>query len=204
MKEMFEQLEKLSGALQDAEYRFLVLEPILFYGIALGIIGFIASYFMKAEKLQIAALVVIAVSAFIFLPYIGARSKAQTRIEKVYQIDSPSRAKGFADNTWMWKKNKWIYYSVAALALATILVGARRNRLGLALSIATLAFGMLAMKNSAWMHYKDALAYHPNLKTNDSPVKEKLRAKPTSTAATSGDDSESPNAPTRREVTPIN
>ncbi|NNE93467.1 MAG: hypothetical protein HKN23_17615 [Verrucomicrobiales bacterium] len=182
MKETFEQLEKLSGALQDVEYQFLILEPILLYGIVFGIIGFIASYFMKADKLQIAALVVIAASSFVFLPYISARSKAQPRIEKVYKIESPSRVKHFADNTWSWKENKWMYYAVAGLAIATILVGARRNRLGLTLSIATVLFGLIAAKNSAWMHYRDALAYHPNLKTNEAPVTEKLRAKPASTS----------------------
>lgn len=182
MKNSFAQLEKLADALSDAEYRFLFLEPILLYGIAFGIIGFIVSYFMKADKLQITALIVVAVSSFVFFPYIKARSTAQPRLEKVYNLSSPSRTKTFADNTWLWKKNKWVYYALAAAAAGTVLVGARRNRLGLIFGIATVSLGLLAMKNSAWMHYSDALAYHPNLKTNNAPVKEKLQAKPVKTA----------------------
>jgi len=182
MKNSFAQLEKLTDALSDAEYRFLFLEPILLYGIAFGIIGFIVSYFLKADKLQITALIFVAVSSFVFLPYINARSSAQPRLEKVYNLSAPSRAKTFADNTWLWKKNTWVYYALAAAAVATVLVGARRNRLGLIFGIATVSLGLLAMKNSAWMHYSDALAYHPTLKTNNAPVKEKLRAKPVKTA----------------------
>ncbi len=215
MKETLTHIEKLTDAISDAEYRFLFLEPILLYGIAFGLIGFIVSYFMKADKLQITALVVTAASAFVFVPYINARSAAQPRIEKVYKVESPSRVKSFADNTWYWKKNKWMYYALAAFASATVLVGARRNRLGLTFGIVTVSLALLAMQNSAWMHYSDALAYHPNLKTNNAPVTEKLRAEPSRTTeapAPSRPDSSRISAPsppsthstpTRRVVTPL-
>ena len=79
MKETIEQLERLGGAIRDAEYQFLVLEPILFYGIAIGLVGFVASYFMKADKLQIAALMVVAVSAGVFVAIIGGSANQWTR-----------------------------------------------------------------------------------------------------------------------------
>ena len=203
MKETLSHLEKLADAISDAEYRFLFLEPILLYGIAVGLIGFIATYFMKAEKMQIAALIVIAASSLAFVPYIKARTEAQPRIEKIYKVSEPSRAKGFVDNTWTWKQNKWIYFAAAGVAVATVLVGARRNRLGLALGIATISFGLLAMKNSAWMHYKDALAYHPNLKSNESaPVNQKLKKKSERESKPVAKSAE-PEARTPRVVTPL-
>ncbi|MCB1236354.1 MAG: hypothetical protein KDM91_14905 [Verrucomicrobiae bacterium] len=178
MKEFLDHFEKLLGAFKDPEYLFLVLEPVLFYGIGIGVIGLIAAWFLKNERLQLASLIVIAVSALAIFPYLGARESAQKRIVKVYEIESPTRAKAFSTNTADRIDHKWIYLALAGVAGAAILVGPRRNRLGLGLAIGAVVLGLHGVNYSLWMHYQDSLAFHPNLKTNDAPVKEKLRAKP--------------------------
>ena len=65
-----------------------------------------------------------------------------------------------------------------------------------------MAFGLYAVHFSLWMHYQDSLAFHPNLKTNESPVQEKLRAKPTDKASEPKPDSPSKPA-LGREVRPL-
>ena len=88
MKEFFEKLETLSSAFDDPEYLFLVLEPLQTWGVAFGLIGLVVTYFLKNEKLQVASLIVIAVSALSVIPYLGARTAAETRIEKVYVVSA--------------------------------------------------------------------------------------------------------------------
>jgi disulfide bond formation protein DsbB len=178
MKPFIDQLEKLSEALRDPEYLFLVLEPLQFYGIGIGVLGLIATYFLKNDKLQIAALAVIVISAVSVIPYLGARQSAQERIEKVYKIESPARVKGFTANTQDRLDHRWVFLVLAGVGGMALLVGPRRNRLGLGLAAASVAFGLYAVHFSLWMHYQDSLAFHPNLKINESPVQEKLRAKP--------------------------
>ena len=130
MKAFIDQLERLAEAFGDPEYLFLVLEPLQYYGIGIGVIGLIATYVLKKEKLQVAALTVMVVSALSILPYLGARQAAQNRIEKVYRIESPARVKGFTSNTEDRLEHRWVYLVIVGIGGAAILVGPRRNRLG--------------------------------------------------------------------------
>lgn len=202
MKAFIDQLERLSEAIRDPEYLFLLLEPLQFYGIGLGVIGLIVTFFLKNDKLQVAALAVVVLSALSVLPYLGARQSAQNRIEKVYKIESPARVKGFTANTENRLDHRWVFLALAGVGGAALLVGPRRNRLGLGLAVASIAFGLYAVHYSLWMHYQDSLAYHPNLKTNEAPVKEKLKAKPVADRGSKPNRTKSPPDPSR-DVRPL-
>ncbi|MCB1085722.1 MAG: hypothetical protein KDM63_01645 [Verrucomicrobiae bacterium] len=208
MKEFFDHLDRITAALQDPEYLFLVLEPLQLWGIAFGLLGLAITWFLKSEKLQVASLIVVVVSALSVVPYLQARKTAQTRIEKVFSLEAPARAKGFSQNTADRLDHRWVYLALAGVAGAAILVGPRRNRLGMGLALGCVAFSLHAIQYGLWMHYQDSLAYHPNLKQNEAPVKEKLRAEPaeshaeTRTAAVSSRSTE-PHSATVREVRPL-
>lgn len=170
MSATLQQLEKLLDALGDPEYRFLLLEPLILYGILFGLLAFVASFLLRQDRMQQAALAVIALSALAILPYTGSRSSAQPRVEQVYKISAPARVETFRANTAAWKDQAWVYYALAGLAAGTLLIGSRRNRLGAALAVATVGFAALGMKDALWLHYQDSLAYHPNLKQHQAPV----------------------------------
>lgn len=203
MKEFIEQMEKMTEALQDPEYLFLVLEPLQVWGVAFGLIGLVVTYFLKNEKLQVVSLSLIVVSALSVLPYLHARGSAQTRIEKVYEVSAPSRAKGFHANTSDRLEHRWVYLALAGIAGAAVLVGPRRNRLGFALAAGSVAFSLYAINYGLWMHYQDSLAYHPNLKQNEAPVKEKIRAEPVEDTEKQHASESPPESATRRPVRPL-
>ncbi len=184
MKEFIEQMEKMTAAFRDPEYLFLVLEPLLVWGIAFGLVGLVVTWFLKNEKLQVVSLIIMIASALAVVPYLQARGNAQERIESVYKVSDPSRAKGFHTNTLDRREHRWLYLALAGIAGAAVLVGPRRNRLGLGLAIGSVAFSLYAINYGLWMHYQDSLAYHPNLKQNEAPVKDKIRAEPVEEKAT--------------------
>ena len=161
--------EKLLEAAKDPEYRFLLLEPILSYGIAVGIIIFAVGFFMKLGKIQVAGLLTTGLSALAFMPYIAARKEALPRIEQIYRFNLAGRGKIFTENTILWSSTTWMYTGLVIVAVATLIVGSRRNQLGLGLSAATVLIGLMAIQNSLWMHYQDATAFHPNLKAHRAP-----------------------------------
>lgn len=173
MSEFFAQLEKLLQALADPEYQFLVLEPLLFWLVAAGSVCFGYAYFSKKERLQIVGLSFILAGALVFLPYLGARKASAQRIEQVFKLESPSRSKNFAENTRQREEQRWVYLMLAGVAAGAILVGPTRNRLGFALGVASMVLGIYTMERSLWMNYQDALAFHPNLKSNHAPVASK-------------------------------
>lgn len=173
MSEFIIQIEKLLSAFGDAEYRFLLLEPLIFYGLLLGVGMLVAGFFFKAPKVQTAAIVVIGLAALTHLPYKEARLAAQPRMDEVYKISSPSRVKGFNENTKRWVANSWQFRLLICLATATVMIGVKRNRIGFGLAVATAVLGLFAAKNAMWLNYQDAIAYHPNLKVHEVPIDEK-------------------------------
>ncbi len=175
MSEFIIQIENLLRAIGDPEYRYLLLEPIISYGLLAGVGMLVAGFCAKAPRLQISALVVIGVAAMAHFPYKEARLAAEPRMEQVYKISSPARVKGFSENTEAWIAAAWQFRLLVLCAFATLMIGIHRNRIGFWLSIATILLGLLAMKSSMWLNYQDALAYHPNLRQHDAPIDRKGR-----------------------------
>lgn len=159
----------LIDAFGDAEYRFLLLEPVLHYGIAVGMVLFAWGFFTKQGKLQVWGLAVTGVSALVFHPYIGARMDALPRIEQVFKFVEEGRGQAFRNHSELWLAASWKYYALAFFSLATLLIGARKNQLGYTLSFLTVLLGLLGAQNSLWLHYQDASVVHPNLKSHEAP-----------------------------------
>jgi hypothetical protein len=172
----FDKIERLSGAFGDPEYLHLLLEPVFIYGLGFAALLYLLSVFLKDSRLQIVSLVAIAACSIVILPYLKNRDAAGDRIAKIYQIDEPARAAGFASNTKAWADNRWIYLGLAALAATAVFVGPKRNRLGFFLSVSSAVTASFVVILSTWMHYQEAIVYHPNLKTNRSPVRERVEA----------------------------
>lgn len=178
MSEFFFQIERLLTAFSDPEYRYLLLEPLIFYGILAGVGMLVAGLFLKATRLQTAAVAVIGAAALVHVPYKEARLAAQPRIEQVYKIDSPPRAKGFRETTQGWVASSWKFRSLVLGSVLCLLVGVNRNRFGFSLGIATAAIAMFAAKDAVWFHYQDSLAYHPNLKQHVAPIDQRQNTSP--------------------------
>ncbi len=178
MSDFIIQIEKLIHAIGDPEYRFLLLEPLILYGIISGVILMIVSLVTKAHKLQIAALVTLGIAAIAHSPYLEARQAAQPRIEQVYKISSPARVKGFKENTQSWVEKAWQFKLLVLIAVLTFLIGVNRNKFGFWLAVSSVVLGLIAAKNTLWLNYQDAIAYHPNLQTHEAPVDKKVSTAP--------------------------
>ncbi len=207
--------ERLIEAFLDPEYRFLFLEPVLFWGILAGWNVFVAGFVRKHPGLQTTGLLLIALSALCFVPYLSARNASQPRIEQIYRFTQTTRGTLFAENTAAWESSRWVYLTLALLAAATVIIGARRNQLGYVLSAAVILTGLGAAHHSLWRHYRDAVAAHPNLRTHQAPVEVTVSPDPVEPAEEEGDfpgrtesavstEKDVPQAPRRfRQVEPI-
>lgn len=174
MSEFILQIEKLISATGDAEYRYMLLEPLIFYGIIIGVIMLIAGFCMKAPKLQTMALITIGLSALTQVPYQNARVAAQPRIEQVYKLSSPTRFKMFKENTQSWVAKSWQFKLLVLLCAAAFMIGIGTNKFGYWAAISACVLGLVAAKNAMWLNYQDALAFHPNLKVHEAPIESKV------------------------------
>lgn len=177
MNNFLQSFSNLQAPLQDSEYLYLLLEPLFIYGISLGLIAFIVAYFINNTPFQILALSLIALSSLTALPYLSLREKAQDRIEQVYHLEAPTRAKDFKNNTAERQAHLWLYLVVAITSAFAAMIGPRRNRLGLLFAILCIGFSIKTIQFNLSMHYQEALFSHPHLKHNDSPVQQRLKEK---------------------------
>jgi len=170
MSDFIIQIEQLLSAFGDPEYRYLLLEPLIFYGLLIGLILLAVGFFVKRPKLQLAALITIGVAALATVPYKEARLAAEPRIEQVYKISAPARVEGFQENTRAWVEASWKFRLLILSTALAVMVGINTNRVGLALGILTAFLGIVSTKTALWLHYQDAIAYHPNLKQHVAPI----------------------------------
>ena len=170
MSEFIIQIEKLFTAVGDAEYRYLRIEPLIYYGLFVGVILLAVGFATKAPRLQTAAIIVLGVAALSYFPYRDARLAAQPRMAQVYKTDFPARVSGFAQNTSDWLATSWQFRLLVLCTGATVMIGIQRNRIGLGLAVVSMLLGLLAAKNALWLNYQDAIAYHPNLKIHEAPI----------------------------------
>ncbi len=160
---MLDEITLLIKALGEPEYLYLVLEPALIYGTAVGLVVFGVAYFISDVKAQMLGLAILIVSAAMVFPYLEFRGKAESRISKVYKIESPSTVKAFKAHTEAVKDARWTYITLAGLAAVVLLMGPRSNRFSRWLSLFTAFAAVGVVMVSLNFHFKESQLSHPNL-----------------------------------------
>jgi hypothetical protein len=157
---MLTNLNVLLNRLKDAEYVYLVLEPLALFGLLFGLIFFAVGQYMAQDKCRIAALIVITASCWSVYPMMKERAIAQRRLAPEANITHVS-ADTFKRQTELREDTKWVYYAMGALALLALIGG---GKIGAWSNVALLVGGVLAVILSVWLHMKEAEIYHPNIK----------------------------------------
>jgi hypothetical protein len=153
-------LEILFNRLKDAEYSYLLLEPVPLFGLFFGLVFFAVGLYMAQDKCRMVALIVIVLSCLSVYPMMQQRGQAQQRLVLDSAITHVS-AETFKRQTELRQDTKWVYYTVGGFALLALIGG---GKLGAWSNIALLIGGALAVVFSVWLHMKEAEVYHPNIK----------------------------------------
>jgi hypothetical protein len=161
---MLREFAHLTDKLSDPEYLHLLLEPIMIWGLGIGVIAFLFSFFFGERKMQFVALAVIMVSALAVMPYLEQRKKADARVVKL-RADVKEMIDESAERR---RDSRGAYVLVAALAGLTILMGAHKGKPGMLAGIGTAIAGAVVVVHGAWLHLKDAEIYHPNIRVAET------------------------------------
>lgn len=157
---MLTNLDILLSRLKDAEYSYLLLEPVALFGLLFGLIFFAVGLYMAQDKCRIVALVVIAASCGSVYPMMKQRAKAQPRMALNQEI-ARVPADTFKKQTQLRQDTAWVYYGVGGFAMLALIGG---GKLGTWSNVALLIGGSLALVFSIWLHMKEAEVFHPNIK----------------------------------------
>jgi hypothetical protein len=150
----------LTEKLKDPEYLHLLLEPIMIWGLAIGVIAFLFAYFFGERKMQLVALGVIIVSSLAVGPYLKQRAQADERVVKL-RADMKEQIEASQERR---RDSRGAYLLVAALAGLTVLMGAHKGMPGMLAGIGTVLAGTVVVIHGAWLNLKDAEIYHPNIR----------------------------------------
>jgi hypothetical protein len=162
---MLTNLDVLFSRLKDAEYFYLLLEPLPLFGLFFGLIFFAVGLYLSQDKCRIAALIVISASCLSVYPMMKERARAQQRLVLNTDITHVS-AETFKRQTELRQDTRWVYYALGGLSLLALIGG---GKLGAWSNVVLLVGGTLAVVFSVWLHMKEAEVYHPNLKQKAIP-----------------------------------
>jgi hypothetical protein len=154
------ELAYLFNKLKDPEYVYLLIENFIIWGLAIGIIAAAIAFFCKERKTQGAALVLVILAAVMVVPYNNLREEADKR--KGYFF--PTKKALIVKQNERWMKAQWVFFAVAGLAGATLLMGAHNGRPGLITGVVTILAGISCVFFTIWLNLKEAEIYHPNLR----------------------------------------
>ncbi len=154
---MFNNLDILFRRIGDAEYAYLLLEPLPLFGLLFGLIFF---FFSRSRKLS---LIIIAVSCASVTPYMKLRDTAVPRI--MIMQEAPMAARILTQNQ-LRKETTWVYSVMMWSSVIAIFLGSRFGRWSNGLIIMG---GVATLFVSAWLHMKEAEVFHPNIIKQASP-----------------------------------
>jgi hypothetical protein len=77
---MLTNLDILFSRLKDAEYAYLLLEPVPLFGLFFGLVFFAVGLYLAQDKCRVAALIVICASCASVYPMMKYRNKGMPRI----------------------------------------------------------------------------------------------------------------------------
>lgn len=154
----FSDLEVLFSRIQDAEYAYLLMEPLPLFGLFFGLIFFAVGLYLGQDKCRMVALVVIAASCGSVYPMMKYRNKGMPNILQTADV---TRVPAIKKQTELRQKTMWVYYSIGTFALLALIGG---GKLGTWSNVALLVGGSAGLVFSTWLHMKEAEVYHPNIK----------------------------------------
>ena len=155
---MGHEIQTLWDRLHNPEYLYLIYSELSFYGIFFCLIFLILALVLKTPKIQLVALGMLAVCALLTVPHLQERKAAQPQITSV---KTPGLNEKFKQQTDRREQTRWVFYALAALAVATLAL--RQAKVAPTLFGATVLWASVSLVFSAYLHMRDAEIHQPNI-----------------------------------------
>lgn len=155
---LMRELSSLWHSLEDAEYLHLLLEPLSLFGLAFGLLFLIAAMALRANMVQMLALIVIAISCLSVQPAVKLRIQSEPRI---LALQDPAFHPLIKLQTQRRSDSTWVYYGIAAVCVIGIALGRGKRRVIVgAVTIVVCSAGLM---HALWLHKKECEVYHRNI-----------------------------------------
>lgn len=157
----------LIGHLKNPDYMHTLLNPLPVYGLSMGVLTLCIGLFFRNRIAIVAALVVIFVSGFAAWPvyYFGEQA-----YDRVKAMSDPIGTQWLDEHMRRAEKLIYIFYLLAAGALAGILAPFKWPRTAMPLAVGVLALGVVNLGLGGWISYAGGHVRHPEFRYEAPPA----------------------------------
>lgn len=160
----------LIGHLKNPDYMHTLLNPLPVYGLSMGVLALCIGLFFRNRIAIVAALVVLFVSGFAAWPvyYFGEHA-----YDRVKAMSDPIGKQWLEEHMARAEKLVYVFYLLAALALAGILAPLKWPRTALPLAVAALVLGAVNLGIGGWISYAGGHVRHAEFRFEPPPAQAK-------------------------------
>ncbi len=162
-------LASLAEDLQQPEYVHVLLNPLPVYGLAMGLLALVIALCFRKRPAVITALTLIGVSAISVWPVAHYGEEGYDRVLAMEDEEGSAWLEAHMERA---EAFEWIFYALAVLALAAILVPGKWPRAGLPLAISTLVVAAAALGLGGWIGYTGGKVRHSEFRNSPPPAVE--------------------------------
>lgn len=162
-------LELIKEHLRQPEYLHALLRVFPVEGLALGVLALIIALALRSRPAQITALALIFLCSASAWPVVYFGEHAYDRIESMTSSD---QAHAWLEaHAYRGTKKAFVFYIVAAVSLAALVVPGKFRKTSLSLTCATLALSFAALAVGAWIAYAGGQIRHSEFRYGTPPEK---------------------------------
>ena len=149
------------------EYLHILLNPLPVAGVLMGLIGLIVAFALRSRPARVVALSIVLLSSAIAWPawYFGEKA-----YDDVMMIADDPGSKWMDEHRSRAEKMVVVFYVLAALSLAAIVVPVKWPRSDVPLSGATLVVAVVALAAGAYIAYAGGRIRHSEFRSGAPPA----------------------------------
>lgn len=159
-------LASLAQDLEQPEYLHVLLNPLPIYGLGIAVLGLVIALFFRSRPAKITALALVWVSAVSAWPVVHYGQQGYDRVLAMEDDEGGAWLKAHMQRG---ERYVYVYYAVAALALAAIFAPMKWPRTDAPLVAATLVLGIAALGMGGWIAYAGGKVRHSEFRNSPPP-----------------------------------
>ncbi len=152
--------------LQQPEYIHVLLNPLPVYGLATGLIGLIVALFLRSRHAQITAFVLIFIAGASVWPVMHYGEQAFDRVLSMTDSDGEAWLKAHEQRA---DKFEYVFYALALIAAAAIVVPKKWPATATPLAVATLIVALASLGAGEYIAYAGGRIRHREFRTAPPP-----------------------------------
>ena len=152
--------------LQQPEYVHVLLNPLPVYGLLISWIGLIAALISKSRRAQIVTLILIFITSISAWPVFEFGQQGYDRVLTMTDDDGHA---WLDDHQERAEKVIYIFYALAALSVAAIIIPLCWPKSSVPLAVAVLLLGAAALASSCYIAYAGGKIRHREFRNEPPP-----------------------------------